>query len=48
VVSALEGTVSEVNLRYTVLDAEDQTIFIPNANLFTNPVLVKKKIESPP
>jgi small-conductance mechanosensitive channel len=48
VVSALEGTVSEVNLRYTVLDADDQTIFIPNANLFTNPVLVKKKVESPP
>jgi small-conductance mechanosensitive channel len=42
-VTALEGTVLEINMRYTVLDAGGQVIFIPNANLITNPVTVKKK-----
>ncbi|HYT87152.1 MAG TPA: mechanosensitive ion channel domain-containing protein [Gemmataceae bacterium] len=43
-----EGQVIEINLRYTVLDVEDKTIFVPNANLFTNVVSVKKKDTPPP
>jgi small-conductance mechanosensitive channel len=39
-ITDFEGTVREVNLRYTVLDAEGKNIFIPNANLFSNPVTV--------
>jgi small conductance mechanosensitive channel len=39
-VTALEGTVVDVNLRYTVLDAEGKKIFIPNSSLFTNPITV--------
>jgi len=46
-VTSLEGTVSEINLRYTVLEAEGQCIYIPNANLVTNPVTVKKRMETP-
>jgi small-conductance mechanosensitive channel len=42
-VTSLEGTVSEVNLRYTVLDAQDKWIFVPNANLLANPVTVNKR-----
>jgi small conductance mechanosensitive channel len=43
-VTSLEGTVSQVNLRYTVLDAQDKWIFIPNANLLANPVTVNKRV----
>jgi small-conductance mechanosensitive channel len=40
-VTGLEGTVVEINLRYTVLTTADQKkIFLPNSNLFTNPVVV--------
>lgn len=42
-VTGLEGSVVEINFRYTVLDAEGKWIFIPNSNLFTNPVTVKKR-----
>jgi small-conductance mechanosensitive channel len=42
-VAGLEGAVSEINLRYTVLETEDKRTFIPNANLFTNPVVVLKR-----
>lgn len=45
-VTSLEGTVSEVNLRYTVLDAQDKWIFVPNANLLANPVTVSKRVGS--
>lgn len=36
------GTVMEINLRYTVLDSERQRVLIPNANLLTNAVIVKR------
>ncbi|MBI1917958.1 MAG: mechanosensitive ion channel [Planctomycetes bacterium] len=42
-VTDLEGTVTEINLRYTVLEAEGKTILIPNSSLFTNPVTVLRK-----
>lgn len=42
-VTDLEGKIMEINLRYTVLEAEGQTIFVPNANLLTNPVIVHKE-----
>ena len=47
-VTDLEGTVREINLRYTVLEAEDKTILIPNSSLFTNPVKVLKQAPVPP
>jgi small-conductance mechanosensitive channel len=37
-----EGTVVEVNLRYTVLDASERRILIPNANLLTNAVVIHR------
>lgn len=42
-VTSLSGTVTEVNFRYTVLDAEGKWIYVPNQNLFTNPVIVTKR-----
>jgi small-conductance mechanosensitive channel len=39
-VSGMEGTVQEVNLRYTVLRADGQTIYVPNSILFTNAITV--------
>lgn len=39
-VLGFEGVVIEIGLRYTVLQAEDKKILIPNSNLFTNPVSV--------
>ena len=39
---AFEGTVVEINLRYTVLDAGEKTVFVPNSILFTNVVSVRK------
>ncbi len=42
-VTGLEGVVAEINLRYTVLEAEGKSILIPNASLFTNPVTVLAK-----
>src|SRR5262245_47862167 len=42
-VTGLEGIVAEINLRYTVLEAEGKKILIPNSTLFTNPVTVVRK-----
>ena len=39
-VTAFEGTVAEIDLRYTVLEADDQRIFVPNSILFTNAIAV--------
>lgn len=39
-VTALEGVVADVNLRYTVLHADGKRIFVPNAALMTNPITV--------
>lgn len=39
-VTALEGTVGDINLRYTVLHAEGKRIFVPNSSLMTNPITV--------
>ncbi|MFN4259344.1 MAG: mechanosensitive ion channel family protein [Gemmataceae bacterium] len=39
-VLAFSGVVVDIDLRYTILDANGDTIYIPNANLFTNPVTV--------
>jgi small-conductance mechanosensitive channel len=41
-VTGLEGTVSDIDLRYTILENEGKTILIPNANLFTNPIVVTR------
>jgi small conductance mechanosensitive channel len=39
-VSALEGIVVEIDLRYTTLQSEDKRILIPNSTLFTNAITV--------
>jgi small-conductance mechanosensitive channel len=39
-VTSLEGVVSEINLRYTVIEAEKARVLIPNANMLTNPIVV--------
>ena len=37
-VAGFEGTVIEIDLRYTTLQAEDKKFLIPNSTLFTNPI----------
>jgi small-conductance mechanosensitive channel len=36
-----EGIVQEIDLRYTLLEKENELIFIPNSNLVTNPIVKK-------
>ncbi len=43
-VSGNEGQVIEINLRYTVLQEEGKRALIPNAILFSNPVVVKRQV----
>ncbi|OGV54285.1 MAG: hypothetical protein A2X45_07785 [Lentisphaerae bacterium GWF2_50_93] len=42
-VSGCHGQVLEVNLRYTILQAENKIYLIPNSSLFTNNIEVIKK-----
>ena len=42
-VTGHEGTVVEINMRYTVLKAEEKKILIPNSSLFSNVVVVERK-----
>ncbi|HEV8343193.1 MAG TPA: mechanosensitive ion channel family protein [Candidatus Binatia bacterium] len=37
-VTGFEGRVTEIDLRYTTLEAEDKKFLIPNSTLFTNPI----------
>ncbi|GAB4224933.1 MAG: hypothetical protein Kow0062_27130 [Acidobacteriota bacterium] len=39
-VAGFDGRVREIDLRYTVLEAEDRSVLIPNSMLFTNPITV--------
>ena len=39
-VAGLEGTVINIDLRYTTLQAEGKKILIPNSTLFTNAITV--------
>jgi small-conductance mechanosensitive channel len=39
-VSNFEGIVSQIDLRYTVLEGDNSTILIPNSQLFTNTINV--------
>lgn len=39
--AAFTGTVREINLRYTVLDADGKKVFVPNSLLFTNAITVE-------
>lgn len=47
-VTGLEGLVAHIDLRYTVLQAEDKTILLPNASLFTNPIIVSRPASQHP
>jgi len=39
-VGAHEGTIEDINLRYTLLKGEQQTHLIPNSKIFTNTVTI--------
>ncbi len=41
-VLGLEGKVIRIDLRYTSLDSGDKLVLIPNSNLFTNPITVRR------
>jgi small conductance mechanosensitive channel len=42
-VTGLEGDVTRIDLRYTVMRQPNTIVLMPNANLFTNPILVTVK-----
>jgi small-conductance mechanosensitive channel len=41
-VTGLEGIVMEIDFRYTTLDSGDKRYLIPNASLFTNPIIISE------
>ncbi len=47
-VTGNEGRVIEINMRYTVLQEEGKKALIPNATLFSNPVIVLKQAPDRP
>ena len=42
-VAGFEGLVTEIDMRYTTLEADDRRILIPNSTIMTSPVSVFKK-----
>ncbi len=42
-VTGLEGSVVQIDLRFTTLETADQRVLIPNANLLTNSIIVRRK-----
>lgn len=44
-VKGMEGEVSAIDLRYTTLESNGQTILLPNSLLFTNPITIGKPAE---
>jgi small conductance mechanosensitive channel len=44
-VTGQEGLVTNIDLRYTTLDNDVSRILIPNSVLFTNPIIVLKKVK---
>ncbi len=47
-VAGSTGAVAGINLRYTVLDAGDRHILVPNSSLFSNSVVVHRPLRQPP
>ena len=45
-VSSFEGTVTQIDLRYTQLDSDGAKILVPNSMLFTNAITVYASSES--
>jgi small-conductance mechanosensitive channel len=43
IIGVHKGTVSDIDLRYTMLDTEKEAILVPNAHLFSNVVKVVKE-----
>ena len=41
--TALEGTVREINLRFTRLEAEGRRIYVPNSLILSNAVVVREQ-----
>jgi len=47
-VSGCEGTVTEINLRYTVLESETDHYMVPNSLIFTKPLKIMHPKETSP
>jgi small conductance mechanosensitive channel len=41
-VTGFDGVVAQIDLRYTTLQSEGKIVLIPNSNLFTNPIEVRR------
>jgi small conductance mechanosensitive channel len=47
-VTGLDGSVANIDLRYTTLTEDGRAVLIPNSNLFTNPIIVQRNRERVP
>jgi len=47
-VAGFEGVVKEINLRYTVLDKDEEIILIPNSKIYTTPLKLAKTEKKEP
>ena len=47
-VTGLEGDVAKIDLSYTVIMQPNNLVLMPNANLFTNPILVRRTDQPQP
>jgi small conductance mechanosensitive channel len=45
-IKSFQGKVTQIDLRYTMLDSEGKTIFIPNSMLFTDAITVQNMEEN--
>lgn len=47
-VASFQGTVAEINLRYTVLHSEAATIYVPNQTMFSSGITVEQRAAETP
>jgi small conductance mechanosensitive channel len=45
-VTTFEGTVRDINLRFTTLEAQGQEIYVPNAMIISNAVVVRRDLRA--
>ena len=46
--SGLDGKVVDIDLRYTTLDSEGTHVLIPNSNILTNSIIIRKEAKRVP
>ncbi|MBD3391062.1 MAG: mechanosensitive ion channel [Chitinivibrionales bacterium] len=47
-VAGCEGSVADINLRYTTLESDERQMLVPNAVLYTNTISIIRRQNRPP